>query len=243
MCLCPCACFLWVQERGHRISHCHRRATAPDSSTSVVYAPCRDRCGRRCASFGVVFVELAVLTSLWLDQYYYVFGFLLVVFFILAVTCAEITIVLTYFQLCGEDYEWWRSFCTSGACAVYVFLYRVLLRPSCPSPSLPGQPFTLATPSWRAYASSLPAEVSDSLHALVRGKDIRCRQSRLKGGRRGRKESENSLIQDSERNKVFLMLGQLVCYPPVTKYTPLLLLESFIHCLTRGRFARSRLPS
>ena len=59
-----------------------------------------------------------------MDQYYYVFGFLLLVFVILAVTCAEITIVLTYFQLCAEDYRWWwRSFLTSGSTALYVFLY------------------------------------------------------------------------------------------------------------------------
>ena len=58
--------------------------------------------------FGAVFVELFfILTSIWLDQYYYVFGFLLVVVIVLLVTCAEITIVLCYFQLCAEDYRWW----------------------------------------------------------------------------------------------------------------------------------------
>jgi transmembrane 9 superfamily protein 2/4 len=52
--------------------------------------------------FGTVFVELFfILTSLWLDQYYYVFGFLLLVFCLLIVTCAEISIVLTYFHLCA----------------------------------------------------------------------------------------------------------------------------------------------
>jgi len=75
--------------------------------------------------FGAVFVELFfILSSLWLDQYYYVFGFLLLVFIILIVTCAEITIVLCYFQLCGEDYHWWwRSFVTSGSSAFYLFAY------------------------------------------------------------------------------------------------------------------------
>jgi transmembrane 9 superfamily member 2/4 len=53
--------------------------------------------------FGTVFVELFfILTSLWLDQYYYVFGFLLLVYILLLTTCAEISIVLTYFQLCAE---------------------------------------------------------------------------------------------------------------------------------------------
>ena len=42
------------------------------------------------------------MSSIWMDQYYYVFGFLLLVYVILVVTCAEITIVLNYFQLCSE---------------------------------------------------------------------------------------------------------------------------------------------
>eukprot|EP00924_Labyrinthula_sp_SR-Ha-C_P010594 maker-scaffold_61-snap-gene-0.8-mRNA-1 protein AED:0.07 eAED:0.07 QI:0/0/0/1/0/0/2/0/176 len=75
--------------------------------------------------FGAVFVELFfILNSLWLDQYYYIFGFLGIVLVILLVTCAEITVVLLYFQLCGEDYHWqWRSLLTSGSCAFYLFVY------------------------------------------------------------------------------------------------------------------------
>ncbi|ERN18708.1 hypothetical protein AMTRI_Chr12g273170 [Amborella trichopoda] len=75
--------------------------------------------------FGAVFIELFfILTSIWLHQFYYIFGFLFVVFLILLVTCAEITIVLCYFQLCSEDYLWWwRSYLTSGSSALYLFLY------------------------------------------------------------------------------------------------------------------------
>ncbi|KAJ1453021.1 hypothetical protein M885DRAFT_525240 [Pelagophyceae sp. CCMP2097] len=75
--------------------------------------------------FGACFVELFfILSSMWMDQYYYVFGFTFLVFGILCVTCAEITMVLLYFQLCAEDYHWWwRSFLTSGSTALYVFLY------------------------------------------------------------------------------------------------------------------------
>ena len=52
------------------------------------------------------------------------FGFLFIVLAILIATCAEITIVMCYFQLCNEDYRWWwRSFLTSGACAGYMLLY------------------------------------------------------------------------------------------------------------------------
>jgi len=75
--------------------------------------------------FGACFVELFyILSSMWMDQYYYVFGFTFLVFAILLITCAEITIVLLYFQLCAEDYLWWwRAFLTSGSTAAYVFLY------------------------------------------------------------------------------------------------------------------------
>ncbi|KAI5054770.1 hypothetical protein GOP47_0029915 [Adiantum capillus-veneris] len=45
--------------------------------------------------FGAVFIELFfILTSIWLHQFYYIFGFLFIVFLILVVTCAEITITL-----------------------------------------------------------------------------------------------------------------------------------------------------
>lgn len=46
---------------------------------------------------------------------------------ILGITCAEISISLTYFQLTNEDYNWhWRSFFASSTSALYVFLYSCL---------------------------------------------------------------------------------------------------------------------
>jgi len=77
--------------------------------------------------FGSVCIELFfIMSSLWLSQIYYVFGFLFVVVCILVITCAEMSIVMTYFQLTNEDYQWWwRSFlgCASSGC--YLFLYSV----------------------------------------------------------------------------------------------------------------------
>uniref|UniRef100_A0A7S3QEP7 Transmembrane 9 superfamily member n=1 Tax=Chaetoceros debilis TaxID=122233 RepID=A0A7S3QEP7_9STRA len=75
--------------------------------------------------FGACFLELFfIMSSIWMDQYYYVFGFLFLTFVILLLTCAEITILFTYFQICGEDYRWWwRSFSTGGATALYVYGY------------------------------------------------------------------------------------------------------------------------
>ncbi|KAG8463102.1 hypothetical protein KFE25_011099 [Diacronema lutheri] len=75
--------------------------------------------------FGAVFIELFfIMTSVWQQRFYYVFGFLTLVLLILLVTCAEISIVLCYFQLCNEDYGWWwRSFLNSGAAGLYLFAY------------------------------------------------------------------------------------------------------------------------
>jgi transmembrane 9 superfamily protein 2/4 len=75
--------------------------------------------------FGAIFTELFfVMSSIWQHQLYYMFGFLVLVLIILIVTCAEISIALTYFQLTSEDYRWWwRSFFCSGAAGVYVMLY------------------------------------------------------------------------------------------------------------------------
>ena len=57
--------------------------------------------------FGDVFIELYfTLSSLWLNKFNYVFGFLAIVFLILVVTCAEISVGLVYFQLFYEEYRW-----------------------------------------------------------------------------------------------------------------------------------------
>ncbi|KAG0321031.1 hypothetical protein BGZ97_012286 [Linnemannia gamsii] len=78
--------------------------------------------------FGAIFIELYfILNSIWFHKIYYVFGFLFLVFGVLILTCAEVTILMCYFHLCAEDYHWWwRAFFTSGASAVYIFLYSVM---------------------------------------------------------------------------------------------------------------------
>merc|ERR1719171_490588 len=75
--------------------------------------------------FGAVFTELFfIMSSIWQHQIYYMFGFLVLVLIILIITCAEISIALTYFQLTAEDYHWWwRSFMSSAFSGVYVLLY------------------------------------------------------------------------------------------------------------------------
>lgn len=77
--------------------------------------------------FGAMFIELFfIFSAIWENQFYYLFGFLFLVFVILIISCCQISIVMTYFQLCGEDYRWWwRSFVVSGGSALYVSVYSV----------------------------------------------------------------------------------------------------------------------
>eukprot|EP00934_Nitzschia_sp_Nitz4_P006920 Nitzschia sp. Nitz4//scaffold46_size129759//92396//94351//NITZ4_003516-RA/size129759-processed-gene-0.146-mRNA-1//1//CDS//3329552640//6910//frame0 len=78
--------------------------------------------------FAAAYVELFfIMTSLWMDQYYYVFGFTLVVYIILIVTCAEVTVLLVYYQLCAENHRWWWfAFFAPGSTALYTFLYSII---------------------------------------------------------------------------------------------------------------------
>ncbi|KAF3205283.1 hypothetical protein TWF191_001901 [Orbilia oligospora] len=79
--------------------------------------------------FAVIFIELLfVFKSIWQDKsgYYYMFGFLALIIAILLVTIVEITVVMTYFQLCAENYHWWwHAFRVGAASSVYIFLYSV----------------------------------------------------------------------------------------------------------------------
>lgn len=107
--------------------------------------------------YGAVFIEMFfILQSLWMGNYYYVFGFLMLVFIILIVTCADIAMVFCYFQLCAEDYNWSvnNTSCTietaNGMCISLVLSFEgqletsrkgrrhaVFLREGCLLPSLP----------------------------------------------------------------------------------------------------------
>ncbi|KAF8289263.1 putative endosomal integral membrane protein [Trypanosoma cruzi] len=77
--------------------------------------------------FLAVFVEVYfILEALWLNRYYYVFGFLLLVAVILLLTTSEITIVMVYLSLCAEEYRWWwRAFLIGASSGLFFFLYSV----------------------------------------------------------------------------------------------------------------------
>lgn len=77
--------------------------------------------------FGSIFIEMYfIFTSFWAYKIYYVYGFMLLVFFILAIVTVCVTIVCTYFLLNAEDYRWqWTSFLAAGSTSGYVYMYSI----------------------------------------------------------------------------------------------------------------------
>ncbi|KAJ5884659.1 hypothetical protein N7495_009169 [Penicillium taxi] len=74
--------------------------------------------------FGAIFVELYfIMTSLWTNKIYYMFGFLFLCYGLMIITSAATTVLLVYFLLCAENYRWqWRAFMGAGMTGGYVFL-------------------------------------------------------------------------------------------------------------------------
>ena len=113
--------------------------------------------------FGSIFIEMYfVFTSFWAYKIYYVYGFMLLVFGILAIVASCVTIVTVYLQLNMEDYRWYGWFGSSnGLLPWFLSLTPVRKRRCCEiagigraftSLALP-RPMSTSTPSttlWRA---------------------------------------------------------------------------------------------
>ncbi|CAI4210934.1 unnamed protein product [Parascedosporium putredinis] len=74
--------------------------------------------------FAAIFVELYfIMSSIWFSRIYYMFGFLFVCYVLMILTCAAVTILMVYFLLCSENYNWqWRAFLAAGMTGGYIFL-------------------------------------------------------------------------------------------------------------------------
>ena len=75
--------------------------------------------------FSVIYIELYfIFASVWGQKLYSLYGILLLVFIIMVIVTAFVTIALTYFQLAIEDHRWWwRSVNNGGITGLYIFLY------------------------------------------------------------------------------------------------------------------------
>ena len=69
--------------------------------------------------FGSIFIELYfVFTSFWNYKFYYVYGFMLLVYVILITVTMCLSVVYTYYLLNSEDYRWqWASFSLGASTA------------------------------------------------------------------------------------------------------------------------------
>jgi transmembrane 9 superfamily member 3 len=77
--------------------------------------------------FGSIFIEVYfIFTSFWNYKFYYVYGFMLLVYLILIVVTVCVSIVATYLLLNSEDYRWqWTSFLSGASTALYVYIYAI----------------------------------------------------------------------------------------------------------------------
>lgn len=77
--------------------------------------------------FGIVCIELRViLNSIYMDEFYHFFGYLIAVLTILAVTCAEVSVVIVFVKLAHGNYHWWwNSWLACASSGFYVFLYSI----------------------------------------------------------------------------------------------------------------------
>ncbi|KAI9352707.1 hypothetical protein BDR26DRAFT_849725 [Obelidium mucronatum] len=78
--------------------------------------------------FAAIYIELYfIMNSIWFHQVYYMFGFLFLVFLILATTASEIAILVCYNHLCAEDWRWaWRSFLGPAMSGLYMLLFSIV---------------------------------------------------------------------------------------------------------------------
>lgn len=77
--------------------------------------------------FGSIFIEMYfIFTSFWNYKFYYVYGFMLLVYVILMIVTICTTVVAVYVQLNAENHRYqWLSFHASGSTAIYVGLYSI----------------------------------------------------------------------------------------------------------------------
>ena len=75
--------------------------------------------------FSSIYIELHyIFASVWGHKVYTIYAVLFIIFCVLLIVTAFVTVALTYFQLAAEDHRWWwRSFLCGGATGLYVYAY------------------------------------------------------------------------------------------------------------------------
>ncbi|CAB9500605.1 Transmembrane 9 superfamily [Seminavis robusta] len=78
--------------------------------------------------FAAVYVELFfIMTNLFMQQYYWTFGFALIVYTIVMIISAQVTVLFVYHRLNGENHIWWwPAFFCAGSIGFYIFAYSIV---------------------------------------------------------------------------------------------------------------------
>ncbi|KAM3327717.1 transmembrane 9 superfamily member 2 [Capsicum galapagoense] len=75
--------------------------------------------------FSAIYIELYyIFESVWGQKIYTIYRILFIVFILLLIVTAFVTVASTYFQLAAEDHKWWwRSFLCGGSTGIYIYIY------------------------------------------------------------------------------------------------------------------------
>ncbi|KAI3817081.1 hypothetical protein L1987_10868 [Smallanthus sonchifolius] len=79
----------------------------------------------RILPFSVIYIQLYyIFAAVWGHRIYTLYSILCVVFILLLIMTALVSVALTYFQLAAEDHEWWwRSFFCGGSTGLFIYGY------------------------------------------------------------------------------------------------------------------------
>lgn len=77
--------------------------------------------------FSCAVIEIYFLMcSIWMNQYYYLMGYLLTITILIGLCSMLTAIIMCYLRLTGEDHRWWwKAFADSASCGLWVFLYSI----------------------------------------------------------------------------------------------------------------------
>ena len=78
-------------------------------------------------AFSTIFIEfIYIMNSLWNHKLYFLATFLWIGSILLMVVSAEVTIILTYINLCFGNYAWWwKSYLFGGSSSLFVLIYSI----------------------------------------------------------------------------------------------------------------------
>lgn len=75
-----------------------------------------------CAVIEVYFL----MCSIWMNQYYYLMGYLLAITILIGVCAMLSSVIMCYLRLVGEDHRWWwKSFADAASCGIWLFAYSI----------------------------------------------------------------------------------------------------------------------